>query len=515
MAATIQIKRSQVTATPSSLAAGELAWSDNSSTLFVGNAAGNAVVAVGGSGVFATLASPTFTGTPAAPTAGASTNTTQVATTAFVHAWVPLTTTGDLLYADGTNSTNRLAGNATTTKKFLTQTGNGSASAAPSWSTIAGADVPVFGASGGSHSVGAVPDPGSSSGTTKFLREDATWAVPGGGGTVTSVTAGNSTITIGGTASDPTVAVATGGITNTQVAAGAAIAYSKLNLSASIVNADIASGAAIALSKLATDPLARANHTGTQTASTISDFDTQVRTSTLNQMTAPTADLSINSHKLTNVSDPTSAQDAATKAYVDAIRQGLDVKDSARVATAAALPSNSRTGNALTASANGALTVDGVTVAVADRVLVKNEATGANNGLYAVTATGDGSNPFVLTRSSDADISAEVTGGLFVFVAEGTVNADSGWVLTTNDPITLNTTALAFAQFSGAGQITDGNGLAKTGNTLDVNVDSRASGTKTTAIVSDEVRIDSAWVGQTSITTLGTVTTATIDGGTF
>ena len=109
----------------------------------------------------------------------------------------------------------------------------------------------------------------------------------------------------------------TGSIVNADVATGAAIAYSKLALTSSIVNADIASGAAIALSKLATDPLARANHTGTQTASTISDFDTQVRTSRLDQMAAPTGSVSLNSQKITSLATPTTNTDAATKAYVD------------------------------------------------------------------------------------------------------------------------------------------------------------------------------------------------------
>jgi hypothetical protein len=108
-----------------------------------------------------------------------------------------------------------------------------------------------------------------------------------------------------------------GSIVNADVNASAAIAYSKLALTGSIVNADVATGAAIALSKLATDPLARANHTGTQTASTVSDFDTQVRTSRLDQMAAPTASVSLNSQKITSLLDPTSAQDAATKTYVD------------------------------------------------------------------------------------------------------------------------------------------------------------------------------------------------------
>jgi len=119
-----------------------------------------------------------------------------------------------------------------------------------------------------------------------------------------------------------------GTIVNADINASAAIAYSKLSLAGTItsadiandtiVNADINTAAGIALSKLATDPLARANHTGTQTASTVSDFDTQVRTSRLDQMAAPTAAVPLNAQKLTGVADPTLAQDASTKAYVDA-----------------------------------------------------------------------------------------------------------------------------------------------------------------------------------------------------
>jgi hypothetical protein len=114
-----------------------------------------------------------------------------------------------------------------------------------------------------------------------------------------------------------TTAISSGSIVNADINTSAQIAYSKLNLTNSIVNADINASAAIALSKLATDPLARANHTGTQTASTISDFDTQVRTSRLDQMAAPTASVSLNSQKITNLATPTSNTDAATKAYVD------------------------------------------------------------------------------------------------------------------------------------------------------------------------------------------------------
>ena len=169
-----------------------------------------------------------------------------------------------------------------------------------------------------------------------------------------------------------------------------------------------------------------------------------------------------------NLANPTNPGDAATKAYVDATKEALDIKDSVRVATAQALPGYSRSVNVITASANGALSVDGITMNNNDRMLLKDGAAGADNGIYVVTDKGSAGTPYILTRSVDADLSAEVTGGMYTFVNEGTANADAGFVLTTNDPITLNTTALTFTQFSGAGQITAGNGLTKTGNTIDV-----------------------------------------------
>ena len=223
----------------------------------------------------------------------------------------------------------------------------------------------------------------------------------------------------------------------------------------------------------------------TLTAVKISDFDTQVRLSRLDQMAAPTGSVALNSQKITGLADPTAAQDAATKAYVDATKQGLDVKDSVRVATTANI------------TLSGTQTIDGVSVIAADRVLVKNQSTASENGLYSVAA---GS----WTRTDDANISAEVTAGLFVFVAEGTTNADSGWVLTTNDPITLGTTALSFTQFNGAGAITAGNGLTQTGNTIDaVGTADRIS------VTANAIDIASSYAGQTTITTLGTVTTGT------
>jgi hypothetical protein len=192
---------------------------------------------------------------------------------------------------------------------------------------------------------------------------------------------------------------------------------------------------------------------------------------------------------------PTDDAHAATKGYVDAARSGLDVKQSVRVATTAPLT--------LASDLENGDEVDGVTLATGDRVLVKDQSSGAENGIYVVQASG------AAVRATDADSSAEVTAGMFTFVAEGSVNADSGWVLTTNDTITLNTTALAFAQFSGAGSIIAGDGLTKTGNTIN------AVGTADRITVnSDSVDIASTYAGQNTITTLGTITTGTWDATT-
>jgi phage-related tail fiber protein len=187
----------------------------------------------------------------------------------------------------------------------------------------------------------------------------------------------------------------------------------------------------------------------TLTASKISDFATTAQGYRLDQFAAPTSDVAFNSRKLTSLADPTNAQDAATKAYVDAARSGLDVKASVRAATTANI------------TLSGTQTIDGVALSAGDRVLVKNQSTASQNGIYVVAA---GS----WARSTDADSDAEVTPGLFTFVEEGTANSDSGWVLSTNSTITLGTTSLAFAQFSGAGQITAGDGLTKTGNQIDI-----------------------------------------------
>lgn len=277
---------------------------------------------------------------------------------------------------------------------------------------------------------------------------------------------GNESITFSGDATGTGATSVTLTLSNTGISAGT---YTKLTVDAK--------GRATAGTTLS------ASDIPTLTAAKISDFDTQVRTNRLDQLTAPTTSVSLNSQKITNLADPTGAQDAATKAYVDATKQGLDVKDSVRAAT---------TGNI---TLSGTQTVDGVSLLAGDRVLVKNQSTASENGIYDVVSGGS------WTRSADANVSSEVTSGLFVFVEEGTTNADSGWVLTTDGSITLGSTSLAFVQFSGAGQITAGAGLTKTGNTLDVGTASASR------IVVNADNIDLATTGVSQ----GTYKSVTVD----
>ena len=203
------------------------------------------------------------------------------------------------------------------------------------------------------------------------------------------------------------------------------------------------------------------------------------------------------------VADPTDNAHIATKGYVDAARQGLDVKASVRVASVAPV--------AIASALEAGDTIDGITLVAGDRVLLKDQSTASENGIYVAVASGAAS------RADDANTSAKVTTGMFTFVAEGTVNGDNGFVLTTNDTITLGTTGLTFVQFSGAGQVIAGAGLTKSGNTLDV-----VGTADRITINADSVDIASTYAGQSSITTLGTITTgvwngtdvAVADGGT-
>lgn len=184
----------------------------------------------------------------------------------------------------------------------------------------------------------------------------------------------------------------------------------------------------------------------------ISGFDTQVRTSRLDQMAAPTAAVSMNSQAITNLATPTNGTDAANKSYVDAAAQsaasGIDPKEAVVAATTANI------------TLSGAQTIDGVSVTVGQRVLVKNQTTASANGIY-LCASG------AWTRTTDAS-QGTLTYGAMCLVLGGTTQAGTQWYLNTPDPITVGTTSLSFIQFGAGGSYTAGNGLTLTGSTFAV-----------------------------------------------
>jgi hypothetical protein len=201
--------------------------------------------------------------------------------------------------------------------------------------------------------------------------------------------------------------------------------------------------------------------------------------------------LNMGGFRITGLGTPTSSSDAATKLYVDDLVTGLDVKGSVRVAS---------TGNVAISSPGAS--IDGITLANGNRVLLKDQSIASQNGIYVFNGSGS-----AMTRSTDADASGEVTAGLYVWVEDGTTNADSGWILITDGTIILDTTALAFTQFSGSASVIAGNGLTKTGSTIDV-----VGTTNRITVATDSIDISSAYVGQTSITTLGIIGTGTWQG---
>jgi hypothetical protein len=209
-----------------------------------------------------------------------------------------------------------------------------------------------------------------------------------------------------------------------------------------------------------------------------------------------TADQSLGGFKVTNLGTPTAGTDGATKAYVDAASSGVSGHTSVRCATTATLTIGSAT--------EIGEVIDGVTLADGDRVLIKNQATASENGIYQVQPSG------AALRAADFDTALEAR-GRFVFVEEGAVNADSGWLCTNDEgDDVVGTDDLVFVQFSGAGQINAGAGLAKSGNELSVNVDD-----STIEISGDSLRLkDDGIVYAKLATALTTGTDTTIVSGT-
>lgn len=211
--------------------------------------------------------------------------------------------------------------------------------------------------------------------------------------------------------------------------------------------------------------LARADHTH----GTPAHDNAAHSTINLSALAVPTADVSMASYKLTNVATPTASTDAANKQYVDDVAQGLHIHASCVAATTANLTAtydNGTSGVGATLTNSGsqaALVIDGVTLSVSDRVLVKNQTSGLQNGIYTVTNTGSVSTNWVLTRATDFDTSAEIDGGDFTFVTGGTTWDNTGWVQTAT-PVTVGSTAIVWQQFSGAGTYTASNGVQLVGS---------------------------------------------------
>ena len=304
---------------------------------------------------------------------------------------------------------------------------------------------------------------------------------------------------------------------NTVTVTAADITNSNLSGSAGITNANLANSTITLGSSTLTLGATTTDIAGL-TSLVVDDITINGQTI---QTIASNLDINLTPHGTGTVIVPSGYEDRAgfttnslaNKAYVDQVAQGLDTKPSVRAATTADLSAtysngSSGVGATLTAGSNGAIVIDGVSLSVDDRVLVKDQSTASQNGIYRVSTQGDGSTAFVLTRATPEDQPEELTGGSFVFVEEGTANENNGYVFTHTGQPTFGSTNLDVSQFSGAGQITAGAALSKTGNQLDVEVDNSSI-----EIVGDALQVKA--LGITNAMLAGSIDGAKIENFVF
>ena len=474
MANTIQIKRSTSTAAPTSLSAGELAYSSNSNKFFIGHPDGSTGNVVIGGNLYVNMLDHTA-GTLTASSAilvDANSKVDQLLVDNIRIGTVANridTSSGDLTLhaASGNillsteNTSLKIKDNSNVSLVFKQGT-----DAYLTFDTTNGAERVTFGKQIKVGSAYTLPTADGSngqalvtngSGTVSFATVASNLTIGADSGSNDTVTLTTDTLTFtGGEGIDTTVS------NNTITIAGEDATTSNKGIASFNTSHFTVSSGAVSAQNFTIGSTALTIGGSSTTLAGIQQLDVDnVRTdgNTIST-TDSNGDLVLSPNGTGTVTVPSGYKNRAgfgtnslvSKEYVDAVKQSLDIKDSVRVAT---------TGNI---TVSGTQQIDGVTLSAGDRVLVKDQSTQAQNGIWVVAA---GS----WSRATDADADAEVTAGLFVFVEEGTTNADSGWVLTTNGTITVGSTGITFSQFSGAGQITAGDALTKSGNTLNVNDD--------------------------------------------
>jgi hypothetical protein len=323
------------------------------------------------------------------------------------------------------------------------------------------------------------------------------------GGEGIDVTHASATITIAGEdASTSNKGVASFADANFTVTSGA-VATKNITLGSSTLTNGSTTTSIAGITELTVDNL---NFNGNTIASTDTNGDIVLSPN-------GTGKVDVSGSIITGLNEPVNPTDATTKSYVDTIAEGLHIHEAANVATTNTLAvlsggtvtySNGTDGVGATLTLSvGITTIDGVTLNNGMRILVKNQANQAHNGMYVRTSA------TVLTRSSDFDTAAEIGGGDFTFVESGTLYGNTGWVQTV-EVLTVGTDNVIWQQFSGTGTFTAGNGLTITGTEFNV------VGTADRITVNpDSVDIASTYVGQSTITTLGTITTGTWNGTTI
>lgn len=313
---------------------------------------------------------------------------------------------------------------------------------------------------------------GSVSGTTNLRASSAA-----GTTTITLPAVTGTVVTTGDTGTVTSTMIADGTIVNADINASAAIAVSKLSASTisgvtlgnNLNSLTIGTG----LSGTSYNGSSAVTIAINSTVATLTGAQT-LTNKTLGSSTTLGADLAAGTYKITGLGTPTASTDAATKQYVDDVAQGLHIHASVVAATTANLTatySNGTSGVGATLTNSGTLAAfssDGVSPAQNDRVLVKNQTTQLQNGIYTLTTVGSASVAWVLTRATDMDQSVEIDGGDFVFVTSGSTLDNTGWVQTETG-VTVGTSSIIFTQFSGAGTYIAGNGLTLTGSTFSIN----------------------------------------------